>query len=202
MQKTALNHLFDFRLKEWPRHFFVKFTLSVFHWPQRWALHSDPQVREAPAVSCQQQPVTSYVHDLTKRIFRMNGGRSLQWHFLWVDYPLFVWKVANKTNRSLWIWNSFIMLCLGQRGHLIAAFAVMLRPVQICSTLKDRYQSEHVFNGMCEGDCIDVSTARWISKRDALNLTPVAAGWQWNALDWEYRQCQHSLDKALNEMES
>ncbi len=154
--KKNLNHLFDFRLKERPRHFFVKFTLSVFHWPQRWALHSDPQVREAPAVSCQQQPVTCYVHDLTKRIFRMNGGRSLQWHFLWVDYPLFVWKVANKTNRSLWIWNSFIMLCLGQRGRLIAAFAVMLRPVQVCSTLKDRYQSEHVFNGMCEGDCIDV----------------------------------------------
>lgn len=52
------------------------------------------------------------------------------------------------------------MLCLGQWGHLIAVFVVMLRPVQICSTLKDRYQSEHVSNGMCEGDCIDVSTAR------------------------------------------
>lgn len=52
------------------------------------------------------------------------------------------------------------MFCLGHQGHLIAVFVVILRPVQICSAQKDRYQSEHASNGMCKGDCIDVSATQ------------------------------------------
>lgn len=141
----------------------------------------------------------------TKLVYKKNTVSPFQQHIRWVDNPLFVgWPAiaANKTNKPFYILNSFVMFCVEPRGPLIALFVVISRPLQIYSAQKTRYQSEHVSTGMCEGDCIDVSSTRWISKRDALNLNLLATAWRWNAWDWEWIQCQHSLDKALNEAES